>query len=528
MKQLKQAYSSIRRRYTPTGVFLSAAGTVVLMALASAALPGPLQTLTNHLSSSIISHFGWYYLLLVSAIVVLCLFFILTPMGRIRLGNPGSKPEYSRLSWLAMLFSAGMGIGLVFFGAAEPLSHFAVATPQAEPGSQEALADALRYTFFHWGIHAWAIYAIVALALAYFKFRKKEPSLLSMTLKPLFGRTMERFPGKLVDYVCIITTALGVATTLGFGAAQIGSGLEYLVQVPNTLQLQLGIIAAATILFLLSAVSGVDKGVRMLSNINIALAVFLVAAALFLGPTVQILNTLVDTLGSYLQNFVRMSFRTGAFNAVRQEWIEQWTIFYWAWWLSWSPFVGMFIARISKGRTIREFLTCVLLIPTLFSFLWFSVFGILASETYSVYPQIAQMPSEQVLFGILQAYPASTALSVITVLLLFIFFITSADSATFVLSMLSEKGSLVPHDSVKIVWGLLVSLIAGLLLTIGGLAALQNAMIIAAFPFSFIVILMMIALYIELSHEQREMGLYIKPETYPPKNAPFRSYEENS
>ena len=260
MKELKQAYSSIRRRYTPTGVFLSAAGTVVLMALASAALPGPLQTLTNHLSYSIISHFGWYYLLLVSAIVVLCLFFILTPMGRIRLGNPGSKPEYSRLSWLAMLFSAGMGIGLVFFGAAEPLSHFAVATPQAEPGSQEALADALRYTFFHWGIHAWAIYAIVALALAYFKFRKKEPSLLSMTLKPLFGRTMERFPGKLVDYVCIITTALGVATTLGFGAAQIGSGLEYLVQVPNTLQLQLGIIAAATILFLLSAVSGVDKG----------------------------------------------------------------------------------------------------------------------------------------------------------------------------------------------------------------------------------------------------------------------------
>lgn len=525
MKELRQIY--LRMHHNATGVFLSAAGTVIIMAAISAAMPASLQAFTNHLSYLIISHFGWYYLLSVSSIVILCLFFIVTPIGRIRLGNPGSKPEYSRLSWLAMLFSAGMGIGLVFFGAAEPLSHFAIAAPQAEPGSQEALADALRYAFFHWGIHAWAIYAIVALALAYFKFRKHELNLLSMTLKPLFGRTMERIPGKAVDYVCIITTALGVATTLGFGAAQIGSGIQYLAHIPNTLNLQLAIIAAATVLFLISAVSGVNKGVRILSNINIALAVFLVVIALCLGPTVHILNTLVDTLGSYLQNFIRMSFRTGAFNAVRQEWIEQWTIFYWAWWLSWSPFVGIFIARISKGRTIREFLTCVLLIPTLFSFLWFSVFGILASKAYMAAPFIAQLPAEQVLFSVLQFYPASTLLSVVTVLLLFIFFITSADSATFVLSMLSETGSLSPRNSTKIIWGLLVALIAGLLLTIGGLAALQNAMIIAAFPFSFIIILMMISLYIELTHEQRKMGLYIKPEAYPQKNAPFRSYEEN-
>lgn len=468
---------------------------------------------------------GWYYLLLVTGIVFLCGFFIVSPIGQIKLGDPKSKPEHSNISWFAMLFSAGMGIGLVFWGAAEPLSHFAVSAAQAEPGTRQALEDAFKYTFFHWGIHAWAVYAIVALSLAYFKFRKKEKSLLSATLKPILGDKTDGKIGKVVDTITIFATVIGVATTLGFGATQINGGLNYLFGIPYSLSVQIVIIVITTVLFILSALSGIGKGVKILSNLNIVLAAGLLAIALIVGPTVDIMNTFVDSIGNYMQGFFRMSFRAAAHDPQQKMWIQKWTIFYWAWWISWSPFVGVFIARISKGRTIREFLSCVLLFPTILSFLWFSVFGTLSTSAQVAGVNVAGMATETVLFKTFSAYPFATLLSIVAIVLVFSFFITSADSATYVLGMLSEDGSINPHGRTKVVWGVALSVISIILLMAGGLDALQNVLIIVALPFSLIILLIMISLLKELNHEREEMGLKIKPAIYPKKNEPFKSYE---
>lgn len=496
--------------------------TVVLIALF---FPGHFEAATGGIKNYITQNFGWFYLLLVGAIVAFCVFIICSPASQIRLGDPDSRPEYTKLSWLSMLFSAGMGIGLIFFGAAEPLSHFAVSSPIAPPGSKQALADSLKYTFFHWGIHAWAVYGIIALSLAYFKFRKKEKSLLSATLKPLFGSQTETLPGKMIDGLTIFVTAIGVAASLGFGAVQISGGLSYLFGIPNTATVQVMIILICTACFVVSALSGIGKGVKILSNLNIILAIGLMALIIVLGPSTLFMNSFVGTIGMYLNDFLRMSFRTASLYPTRQEWIQNWTIFYWAWWISWAPFVGIFIAQISKGRTIREFLIHVLLVPTIFSFLWFSVFGTAATQASLSDGTIAGMAAETVLFGVFNQYPYGLYLSLLAVFLIFTFFITSADSATYVLSMLSEDGSRFPHNNVKVIWGLIISSIAGILLVAGGLPALQNIVIISALPFSFVIILMIIALYKEIHHEKIEMGLYMKPKNKPEKDRPFRSYE---
>jgi glycine betaine transporter len=509
-----------------TPVFWVSITLVAVVVLLGSVFSTEFQSVTEQVRNFISNDLGWYYLLLVAGIVFFCLFLIISPVGRIRLGDPDSKPEYSKLSWIAMLFSAGMGIGLVFWGAAEPLSHYAVSAPQSQIATQEALADSFKYTFFHWGIHAWAVYALVALALAYFKFRKKEKSLISVTLKPIFGQKVDGIWGKTIDTITVFATVVGVATTLGFGAVQINGGLTYLFGIPKNIYVQIIIVSVTTIFFIMSALSGIGKGVRILSNVNVVLAIGLLAVAIIVGPTISIMNTFVDTIGAYLQDFLKMTFRTAAFDTDQQSWIQNWTIFYWAWWISWSPFVGAFIARISKGRTIREFLTNVLLIPTLFCFIWFAVFGTLSTTAQSQGAELARLSTEEVLFGTFSHYPLGMVLSFIAMLLIFTFFVTSADSATFVLGMLSENGSLHPHNKVKILWGVLISSIAVVLLAAGGLNALQNILIIVALPFSVIILLIIVSLYIELRHEKKEMGLYIKPENYPSKGEPFRSYEE--
>ncbi|WP_035445943.1 BCCT family transporter [Atopobacter phocae] len=472
-------------------------------------------------------YFGWYYLLIVTVMVFISIYLVVTPIGKITLGDPSSKPEHSKISWLAMLFSAGMGIGLVFYGAAEPLSHFAISSPEAQTYSREALSDALKYSFFHYGIHAWSIYALIALALAYFKFRKKERTLISATLKPLFGERMDGISGQMIDAVTIFATVVGVATTLGYGALQINGGLHYLFDIKEGVTVQLMIITVATVLFLISAVSGIGKGVKYLSNLNIVLAVILMIVAMIIGPKTQILNHFVESLGNYGQDFLRMSFRTAASSPEEQKWIQEWTILYWSWWISWSPFVGIFISSISKGRTIREFLVHVLLIPSAFSFMWFSVFGVMSINALNSDPSLVELTMENILFGTLSSYPLGWGMSILVIFLVFSFFITSADSATYVLAMQSENGSLTPHNSVKLIWGISVSLIASILLVAGGLDALQNVLIIVAFPFSMILILLVVSLLIELNYERQEMGLFIKPDTYPKKNEPFRSYEED-
>ena len=472
--------------------------------------------------------FGWFYLLLVTLIVMVCGFFVLSPMGQIKLGEPDSKPEYSTGSWIAMLFSAGMGIGLVFYGAAEPLSHFANKTPHAAPGSQQAMADSFQFTFFHWGIHAWAVYGIVAMALAYFGFRKEEKYLLSVTLKPLFGKKTDGWLGYIIDIVTVVATVIGVATTLGFGAIQINGGLSYLTDnaIPNSMEVRTVIIVVTTGLFVLSALSGLGKGIKILSNINMILAIALLAIAIAVGPTVKIFDNMTESIGLYMQNFFEMSFRTAAFNGDERAWIDSWTVFYWAWWISWSPFVGIFIARISKGRSIREFLTVVLLIPTVLSFIWFSAFGTMANTVQqNGLENLTKLEDEQLLFGTFKHYPLGMLMSIIAIILIFTFFITSADSATYVLSMLSEDGRLIPTNGKKVVWGVIVAGIATVLLYAGGLDALRHTLIIIALPFAVVIALIVVALIVEVYHEKVQMGLSISPDRYPEKGQPFKSYE---
>ncbi|MCM3668534.1 BCCT family transporter [Mesobacillus maritimus] len=494
-----------------SNVFWISVAIVLVAVLFGVLAPDTFETMTGNIQAFLTSAFGWYYLILVTVITIFCLFLIFSPVGAIRLGKSDEKPEFTRASWFAMLFSAGMGIGLVFWGAAEPLSHF-LTPPLAEGGSNAAHKEALRYAFFHWGIHAWAIYALVALALAYFQFRKGEPGLISATLKPVLGKSMDGWLGTIVDVLAVFATVVGVATTLGFGASQINGGLSYLMGIPNNFTVQLIIISVVTVLFMISAASGLGKGIKILSNANMFLAVALLILMFIVGPTILTLNMFTDSLGGYIQNIIQMSFRIAPLNEEQRGWINAWTIFYWAWWISWSPFVGIFIARVSRGRTIREFMIVVLLLPSLVSFFWFAVFGNAAIEVQNAGAiDLSQFATEEVLFAVFGEYPMTTLLSIVAVVLVSTFFITSADSATFVLGMQTTYGSLTPPNRVKFTWGIAQSMVAIILLYSGGLQALQNALIAAAFPFSFIMLLMMVSLFRSLTREKKELGLYHKP-----------------
>lgn len=507
-------------------VFNSALVISLILVFLGILAPSSLQEITANIKNNITSNFGWLYLLLVTIILVFCIFMILSPIGQIRLGDPHAKPEYTTMSWIAMMFSAGMGIGLVFYGAAEPLSHYAISAVHDNPETQEALADSFRYTFFHWGLHAWAIYALVALALAYFGFRKKEKYVLSVTLKPLLGNKTEGAIGTVVDTITVIATVIGVATTLGFGAAQINGGLAYIFNIPNNATIQIIIMIIATVIFILSSVSGVDKGIKILSDLNLVVAILLLAITIILGPTVKIFDNMTTSLGNYFQNLPSMSLSTSAFNEMKRSWADNWTIFYWAWWISWSPFVGIFIARISKGRSIREFLTVVLLIPTILSIIWFSAFGTLSTSVQRSGINLTNYTTEEILFATFDNLPLGPILSVIAIFLVLTFFITSVNSATYVLAMLTDDGNLSPSNMKKVFWGIILVLIAIVLLLSGGLTALQNILIIVALPFSVILVFILVALFKELYHEKREMGLSITPERYPTKDEPFKSYED--
>lgn len=490
-----------------SSVFWVSAAILMIAVTFGVVAPEQFEASTSHIESMITSGFGWYYLILITVIVVFCLLLIFSPVGSIKLGKEGEKPEYSKPTWFAMLFSAGMGIGLVFWGAAEPISHYAIDPPMADPGTDAAIKESMRFTFFHWGIHAWSVYALVGLCLAYFNFRKEQPGLISATLSPILGKYAQSRLAILIDIIAVSATVVGVATTLGFGAAQINGGLAYLLGIPNNFFIQLIIIIIVTALFLLSAWSGLSKGIKYLSNANMVLAVLLLALIFILGPSLFILNMFTDTMGTYIQNIIQMSFRIAPLDAGHREWINGWTIFYWAWWISWSPFVGIFIARVSKGRTIREFMIGVLILPVIVSFIWFAVFGSTAIDVQQAGAiDLTKFATEEVLFAVFNQMPFSSILSIVAVILIGTFFITSADSATFVLGMQASYGSLTPPNSVKVVWGIILAAMAAILLYSGGLQALQNALIIAAFPFSMIMILMMLSIYKELRKEGAKAG----------------------
>ncbi|HUC81208.1 MAG TPA: BCCT family transporter [Flavisolibacter sp.] len=456
--------------------------------------------------------FGWFYLLATFGFLIFSVFLAFSKFGMVKLGADDDRPEYSNRSWFAMLFSAGMGIGLVFWGAAEPLSHYINPPQDASPQTAEAARLAMRYSFFHWGLHAWAIYTVIGLAIAYFTFRKGRSGLISSVFYPLIGDRVNGPLGKAIDILAIIATIFGVATSLGLGTLQINGGLHQLLHLPNNFSVQLTIILVVTVLYLLSATTGLDKGIKILSNANLGIAALLLVFVLFAGPTAFIFDVFTTTIGSYLQNLVQMSLTLTPFS--QGNWIKNWTLFYWAWWIAWAPFVGMFIARVSKGRTIKEFVLGVLLVPSVFGFLWFAVFGGTALNLELFHngkiAEAAQTDVTSALFNTLQQLPIGGILTIIATLLIITFFITSADSATFVLGMLSSKGIPNPKTKVKLVWGILQSSIAAVLLLSGGLQGLQTASIIAALPFSIIMVLMCYSLYSSLQEDLDKAGPHVK------------------
>lgn len=478
---------------------------VLIIVLFGAFAPNLFTLAANQVLHITTTNFGWFYLIVTFGFLLFCIFLAFSKYGQIPLGGDDEEPEYSLPTWFAMLFSAGMGIGLVFWGVAEPVSHYFSPPAGVTGQTTEAAQTALRYAFFHWGLHPWGIYAVIALSLAYFQFRKGAKGLISSTFTPLLGDRTNGPIGKAIDILAVIATAFGVATSLGLGTLQINGGLSHLFGLPSNTMVQIIIIAIITVLFLLSATSGLDKGIKFLSNTNLVLAMVLLFLTLVLGPTSFLFDTFTSTLGSYLNNLVSMSLRLTPFT--QGNWVANWTLFYWSWWIAWAPFVGMFIARVSKGRTIKEFVICVMLVPSLLSFVWFSVFGgtALHLEIFDQAPigAAVQKDISTALFLTLEQLPLGFILAVVATLLIITFFITSADSAIFVLGMLSSDGNLDPSNRVKVTWGILQSAIAVVLLLSGGLEGLQTASIVAALPFAVIMVLMCYSLLQALKEEER-------------------------
>ncbi len=484
-------------RKRTTAVFKISVPLAGLFLLYGALAPNNLAWVSGVIQRALLDTFGWFYLLSVTGFVLCSLFLIFSRYGHIPLGREGAKPEYPLVTWFAMLFCAGMGIGLVFWGVAEPSLHFHN-PPTGAGGTPEAARVALRYSFFHWGLHPWAVYTMVGLCLAYVQFRKESPGLISEACRPLLGPLTDGPTGTAIDILAVFATVFGVATSLGFGAMQISGGLSHLVGIPNTIGTQLLLIVVVTVLFMLSAQTGLQRGIKYLSNLNMVLALSLLGFVFVLGPTKTLMDIFTSTLGSYLQQLPKMSFHLGPFEG--GAWIQDWTLFYWAWWIAWAPFVGTFIARISKGRTVREFVLGVLLVPTLFCALWFSVFGGTAIsldmfEQVGVHDVIDTQGKEVALFTVLDHFPFGALMSALAIFLIATFFITSADSATFVLGTFTTNGNLNPPNPVKVTWGVIQSLAAAVLLWSGGLAGLQTASIIAAFPFAIVMIIMIMALF---------------------------------
>ncbi|WP_071435397.1 BCCT family transporter [Bacillus kwashiorkori] len=444
-------------------------------------------------------NFGWFYMLLTIGIVFFLFYLAFSKFGRIKLGGDDEKPEFHLFSWIGMLFSCGLGIGLVFYGVGEPMSHFF--TPpfnSIEGQSEQAARVGMGYTFFHYGVSIWSIYAIVGLAMAYFQFRKKKNGLISTSLEPMIGQKKRSKPFKnIINILAVTATVMGVATSLGLGILQTNGGLNAVFSVPIGIGTQLVIIIILTVLYIASSYTGVNKGIKWLSNLNMILAFALMVFVFFTGPTVFILETITVGLGDYITNFITYSFRMTPYTG--NDWIMDWTVFYWAWTIAWSPFVGAFIARISRGRTIREFVFGVAIAPPAISFLWFGIFG--GTAIYMDLFEGANIATAvnnditSAVFTMFDGMPFSSILSIMVIILIFTFLITSADSATYILSSMTTGGILNPPVGVKVVWGVLISGIATVLLFSSGFSGLQTASLVSALPFGVVILFMMISLF---------------------------------
>ena len=454
------------------------------------------------IQGGIVDNFGWFYILSVAFFLIFVLVILFGPFGKIRLGPDDSEPEYSYLSWFAMLFSAGMGIGLVFFSVAEPIFHY-TGPPFAEAETVAAASDAMRITFFHWGFHAWAIYIVVGLSLAYFSFRKGLPLSIRSAFYPILGERIYGPIGHLVDVLAIFGTLFGVATSLGLGVMQVNAGMDFLMDTGISTGIQVALIAGITAVATVSVVLGLDKGIRRLSNFNISVAVGLVLFVFLVGPTVFILNSWMENTGNYLQSIVETTFWLDSWGD--GAWQGDWTLFYWGWWIAWSPFVGMFIARISRGRTIREFVGGVLLVPAAFTTFWLTTFGNTALQREVVGDGgIAGLATEEMLFALLQGFPLSVVTSILAMIVIIAFFVTSSDSGSLVIDMLASGGNPDPPTAQRVFWAVLEGAVAAVLLLTGGLAALQTAAIATGLPFAAVLVVMCFALFKALRQEREE------------------------
>ena len=514
----------VGQRKTPWKTAVAVPTAVIVLGFVGLAAVAPrwLSDLLKEANTSVVNGLGWYYSLIVAGFVGFALLVAFGPYGNITLGPDDEPPSYSLVSWFAMLFAAGMGIGLVFWGVAEPLNHYASPPPGTPAGTSDAMKaqEAMTTSFLHWGLSAWAVYIVVGLAIAYTVHRKGRKVSLRWALEPLFGRRVRGWFGDVVDVFAIVGTLFGVAASLGFGASQFSSGLDYLGILKSNIWVLLAVIAIITALATCSVLSGLDRGIKWLSNANLVLAAILALAVLLLGQPLFVLREFVQTIGDYLSNFVHLSFRTLPFQGEAGEsWLGSWTTYYWGWWISWSPFVGIFIARISKGRTVREFVAGVLAVPTLVTFLWFSIMGGTALWQQLHGPGGLVSPDNKVdnvnaLFQVLEHIPASSVLIVGFLILLVIFFVTSADSAAFVVDMVATGGEQNPPVLTRVMWAVLGGGIAAVLLWGGavsggedltaGLGALQTMTIIAAAPFSVVMVLACLATLRAFSNEHRQ------------------------
>ncbi|WP_454789037.1 BCCT family transporter [Mycolicibacterium lutetiense] len=471
-----------------------------------------LAAASSNALSWVMADVGWLFVLTASGFVVFVIWLAMSRYGNIPLGRDDDEPEFRTVSWVAMMFSAGMGIGLMFFGVSEPLSHFASPPPgTGGPGNPEAAETAMATTMFHWTLHPWAIYAVVGLTIAYGVYRKGRLQLISAAFEPLLGKHATGPWGKVIDMLAIFATLFGSAASLGLGALQIRSGLHIVAGIGETGNaILIGIITVLTVAFVLSAVSGVARGIQWLSNINMVLALAMALFIFVVGPTMFMLNMIPTSIGSYVDQLAQMAARTGAEGPAVSTWLQDWTIFYWAWWISWTPFVGMFIARISRGRTIRQFVTGVLLVPSVVSVVWFCVFGGAAIFEQQNGVDLAGMGSqERQLFSLLGEYPIATVTSVVVMVLVAIFFVSGADAASIVMGSLSERGTIKPTRPTVIFWGVATGAVAAVMLLVGGadaLNGLQSITIIVAVPF----VLVMVGLAVALVRDLRQDPLVVR------------------
>jgi choline/glycine/proline betaine transport protein len=503
-------------------VFFFSAGIIVLFVALTIFFEQNVDDLFNKVQGAVSQYAGWFFVATMNIVLIFVISLLLGRFGDIRLGGEGARPEFSTPAWFAMLFSAGMGIGLLFYGVAEPMFHF-VASPLAEPGTADAARTAMDFTFLHWGLHPWSIYALVGLSLGFFAFNKGLPLSIRSVFYPLFGERIYGPIGNIIDIMATVATMFGVATSLGLGVQQVNAGLHHLFDLPQTTWMQLVLIAAITAVATWSVVKGLDAGIKRLSQLNVIVAATLLLFVLLMGPSLFILNAFVENTGYYLQKFFQLSTWNETYE--NTGWQNGWTVFYWGWWIAWSPFVGMFIARVSYGRTVREFIKGVLFIPTLVTFLWVTTFGnsALQIEMFGA-GGIAKAVQENIpvsLFVLLEQFPLDMLTSILAVAVVVTFFVTSSDSGSLVIDIITAGGNTEPPKIQRIFWAVMEGLVAAALLLGGGLVALQTAAITTGLPFAVILLGMCLALHKGLSEYQSGQTFQLQIEDY--KGPEFRT-----